>query len=146
MSSINRVTLLGNVGTIQTRFTPTQVCVVNLTLATNEKTVDKVTKEVKYVAEWHRVVVFGKLADSIALLDKGTKLFVDGSLKTSKYKDKITGHERSSTQIFAHHVEVVDKKHSAYQKQHNTYDDEPVKNKYPTNEDDDNFGNIDLPY
>ncbi len=110
MSSINRVTLLGHAGKAETRYTANGVCILTISLATQEKVKDKETDEIKYVPEWHRVVCFGKVADAVSLIvDKGSKLFIEGTLKTNKYKDKQTGQDRFSTQINAFHVEVIHK-------------------------------------
>lgn len=110
MSSINRVTLLGHIGKMETRYTAQGICVVNISLATQEKVKNKDTNEVNYVPEWHRIVCFGKKAEHVSQnADKGTKLFVEGSLKTNKYKDKVTGQDRYSTQINAFYLEIITK-------------------------------------
>ena len=73
--------------------------VANLNLATSESWKDKATGERKEKTEWHRVVIFGQLADiAERYLKKGSKVYVSGSLQTRKWTDK-DGAEKYSTEV-----------------------------------------------
>ena len=99
--SLNRVTLLGNVGADpELRTTPQGMNVVTLSIATTESYKDK-NDEWKDTTEWHRVILWKYLADKAKeYLKKGSKVYVEGRLKTSSYVDKenIT---RYSTEVVA---------------------------------------------
>lgn len=99
--SVNKVTLLGNLGKDpEIRTTQQGKRIANLTLATSESWKDKQTGEKKEQTEWHKVVVFN---DGLAgLLEqyvhKGSKLHVEGQLKTRKWTDQ-NGQDRYSTEV-----------------------------------------------
>lgn len=86
---INKVILVGNLGQApEVRYMPNGGAVANLTLATSESWRDKVTGEACEKTEWHRVVLFGKLAEIAGeYLTKGSKIYVEGQLKTRKWQD-----------------------------------------------------------
>lgn len=98
--SINKVCLLGNVGNEpDIRFMQNGDCVANLSVATNEKWSDKQTGEKKEHVEWHKVVVFGKLAEIIRdYVKKGSKIYIEGQNKTRKWVDQ-SNVERYSTEV-----------------------------------------------
>lgn len=101
MSSVNKVTILGNLGRDpEMRSMANGSPVVNLSVATSESWRDKATGERKEKSEWHRVVIFNEhLADvATKYLKKGSKVYLEGSLQTRKYTDK-DGSERYSTEI-----------------------------------------------
>jgi len=100
---LNRVMLLGQLGAKpELRYTQAGTPVLGLRLATNESYVDK-NKERQERVEWHSVTLFGARAEGLAPhLDKGTKLFVEGSLRTSKYEKD--GVDRYKTEIVASNV------------------------------------------
>ncbi len=97
---INKVILIGNLGQDpEIRYTSKGNTVTNLNLATSEKWKDKNTGENKEKTEWHRVVLFGKLAEIAAeYLRKGSQIYIEGSLKTKKWQDK-NGNDRYTTEI-----------------------------------------------
>ncbi|HCT8044157.1 TPA: single-stranded DNA-binding protein [Pseudomonas aeruginosa] len=97
---INRVTLVGNVGgDPEVRYTADGRAVANITLATSETWKDKQTGQQKERTEWHRVVFFGRLAEIVGeYVGKGTLLFVEGSLRTRKWKDK-EGNDQYTTEV-----------------------------------------------
>ncbi|HBO6609367.1 TPA: single-stranded DNA-binding protein [Pseudomonas aeruginosa] len=97
---INRVTLVGNVGgDPEVRYTADGKAVANITLATSETWKDKQTGQQKERTEWHRVVFFGRLAEIVGeYVGKGTLLFVEGSLRTRKWKDK-DGNDQYTTEV-----------------------------------------------
>ena len=85
---VNKVILLGHVGSIDKYETKDGSTVVKLSLATNEKWKDKNSGEEIQNTEWHRVVIFRRLAEIAAqYLEKGMLIYVEGQLKTSKYTD-----------------------------------------------------------
>ena len=101
---MNIVTLFGNLGANpEVRTTASGITVANLSVATNERV--KQQGEWTDHTEWHRVTVFGKQAEVCAqFLAKGSKVLVDGKLRTRKFTDK-QGQERWSTEILADSVE-----------------------------------------
>lgn len=93
MASLNKVLLIGNVGRDpETSYTPGGMAITRLSLATTDKYKDKNTGELRENTEWHRLVAFGKTAETISkYVSKGQSLYVEGRLKTSSYeKDGIT--------------------------------------------------------
>lgn len=100
MASLNRATLIGNLGRDpEVRYMPSGDAVANLAIATTEKWKDKQTGEQKEATEWHRVAFFGKLADVCGqYLKKGSQVYVEGKIQTRKYTDK-DGIEKYTTEI-----------------------------------------------
>lgn len=99
--SVNKVILIGNVGKDpEVRAMQNGGKVVNLSLATSETWRDKNTQERQEKTEWHRIVVFNdKLGEVVEkYVQKGTKLYVEGSLQTRKWTDN-AGVEKYSTEI-----------------------------------------------
>jgi single-strand DNA-binding protein len=98
MSSVNRVSLLGNVGKDPEVRETKSGKVANLVLATSERYTDK-SGQKQENTEWHNLVVFGKLADVVTkYVKKGDKLYVEGSITTRKWEDK-EGNTRYNTDI-----------------------------------------------
>ncbi len=97
--SLNKVQLIGNVGQDpEIRFTQDGRPIANLSLATSETWNDKQGQRQEQT-EWHRVVVFGKLAEVIQqYVRKGSKLFLEGKLQTRKWTDN-QGQDRYTTEI-----------------------------------------------
>ena len=99
MSSLNKVMLIGHLGRDpETRYTQGGDAVANITLATSESWKDK-SGEKQERTEWHKISVFGKLAEICGeYLKKGSLVYFEGSLQTRKYTDK-DGVEKYSTEI-----------------------------------------------
>ncbi|TNL05331.1 single-stranded DNA-binding protein [Kosakonia cowanii] len=97
---VNKVILVGNLGQDpELRYLPSGGAVANLSLATSESWRDKATGEQKEVTEWHRVVLFGKLAEVAGeYLRKGSQVYIEGQLKTRKWTDQ-SGADRYSTEV-----------------------------------------------
>ncbi len=97
---INKVILVGNLGQDpEIRYMPNGGAVTNITLATSESWRDKQTGEQKEKTEWHRVVLFGKLAEIAGeYLRKGSQIYIEGSLQTRKWQDQ-GGQDRYTTEI-----------------------------------------------
>ncbi|OZT18070.1 single-stranded DNA-binding protein [Serratia marcescens] len=97
---VNKVILVGNLGQDpEVRYMPNGGAVANITLATSESWRDKATGEQKEKTEWHRVVLFGKLAEVAGeYLRKGSQVYIEGSLQTRKWQDQ-SGQDRYTTEI-----------------------------------------------
>jgi len=100
MTGINKVILIGNLGTKpELKYSSSNVAITNLSVATSESWTDKNTGQKQEKTEWHRVSVFGKLAEVITkYCDKGSKVYIEGKLQTRKYQDK-TGADKYTTEI-----------------------------------------------
>ena len=100
MSGINKVILIGNLGAKpELKYSSSNTAITNLSVATSESWVDKNTGQKQEKTEWHRVSVFGKLAEVISnYCDKGSKVYIEGKLQTRKYQDK-NGADRYTTEI-----------------------------------------------
>lgn len=97
---VNKVILVGNLGQDpEVRYMPNGGAVANITLATSESWRDKQTGENKEITEWHRVVLFGKLAEVAGeYLRKGSQVYIEGQLRTRKWQDQ-GGQERYTTEV-----------------------------------------------
>jgi single-strand DNA-binding protein len=97
---VNKVILIGHLGQDpEVRYMPNGNAVVNMTLATSENWKDKNTGENKEKTEWHRIVLFGKLAEIAGeYLRKGSQVYIEGSLQTRKWQDQ-NGLERYTTEV-----------------------------------------------
>jgi single-strand DNA-binding protein len=96
---VNKVILVGNVGKDpEVRYMPSGDAVANLTIATSESWKDKQGQK-QEKTEWHRVVIFGKLAEICGeYVKKGSQLYIEGKLETRKWQDN-AGVEKYSTEI-----------------------------------------------
>lgn len=105
---INKVILVGTLGVDpETRYTGSGTAITSLRLATNETWKDKATGEKQERTEWHRVKLFGKLAEIAGeYLKKGKQVYIEGSLRTDKYTDK-DGVERYSTDIIGNEMQML---------------------------------------
>src|SRR5262245_66421468 len=101
---LNRVMLLGNLGQDpELRMTPNGQAVLKMRLATTESYLDR-NKVRQERTEWHSVVVWGKRAEALSkFLTKGSRLFIEGGLRTSSYDDK-EGNKRYRTEIVANNI------------------------------------------
>ena len=105
---VNKVTVLGNLGQdLDTRCIPSGTAVTNITVATNESWKDKQSGEQKERAEWHRVPLFGRLAEVAAeYLKKGPQVYIEGRLRTRKWQHK-DGSDRYTTEIIANDMQML---------------------------------------
>ncbi|MGN6481620.1 single-stranded DNA-binding protein [Luteibacter sp.] len=105
---INKVIIVGNLGADpETRYTGSGTAITSLRLATSEAWTDKQSGEKQERTEWHRVKLFGKLAEIAGeYLKKGRQVYIEGSLRTDKYTDK-DGVERYSTDIIANEMQML---------------------------------------
>lgn len=99
---VNKVILVGNLGQDpEVRYLPSGGAVCSVTLATSESWRDKATGEQKEQTEWHRVVLFGKLAEVAGeYLRKGSQVYIEGQLRTRKWTDQ-AGVEKYTTEVVA---------------------------------------------
>ena len=99
MGSVNKVILVGNLGRdAELRFTPGGAAVATLNMATTEVWNDK-SGQRQEKTEWHRVVLWGKTAESLSeYLTKGKQIYVEGKLQTRQWDDK-DGNKRYTTEI-----------------------------------------------
>lgn len=106
---VNKVILIGNLGADpETRFMPSGGAVTNIRLATSESWKDKQSGQMQERTEWHRVVFFNKLAEIAGeYLKKGSKVYVEGSLRTRKWQGQ-DGQDRYSTEIVADQMQMLD--------------------------------------
>jgi single-strand DNA-binding protein len=105
---INKVILIGNLGADpETRAMPSGTTVANLRIATSESWRDKQSGEQQERTEWHRVALFGRLAEIAGeYLRKGSQVYIEGSLRTRKWQDK-QGNERYSTEIIGNELQML---------------------------------------
>ena len=105
---INKVIIVGNVGgDPETRYMPSGSAVTNLTVATNESWKDKQTGEQKERTEWHKVAMFGRLAEIAAeYLRKGSQVYIEGKLRTRKWQGQ-DGQDRYTTEVIADEMQML---------------------------------------
>ena len=107
---VNRVLLIGRLGADpEVRYTPDGTMVVNFRIATEETYKNKQGEKVSKT-EWHRIVVFGRLAEICGnYLGKGRLVFIEGKLQTRTWDDK-EGNKRSMTEILASNMQMLESK------------------------------------
>jgi single-strand DNA-binding protein len=105
---INKVIIVGNLGNDpDTRYMPSGSAVTNLSVATNESWKDKQTGEQKDRTEWHKVAMFGRLAEIAAeYLRKGSQVYIEGKLRTRKWQDQ-NGNDRWTTEVVADEMQML---------------------------------------
>lgn len=108
---INKVILIGTIGKDpESKSLPSQMMVTNFSMATSESWKDKQSGEKVEKTEWHNITMFGKLAEiTVQYVKKGSKVYVEGKLKTDKYKDK-EGVDRYKTFIVANEMQILSNK------------------------------------
>jgi len=106
---VNKVILIGNLGNDpETKSMPSGNAVTNITVATSETWKDKQTGQPQERTEWHRVIFFNRLAEIAGeYLHKGSKIYVEGALRTRKWKDQ-QSIERYTTEIVASELQMLD--------------------------------------
>tara|TARA_B100000767_G_scaffold272610_2_gene300698 strand:+ start:5802 stop:6290 length:489 start_codon:yes stop_codon:yes gene_type:complete len=106
---INKVILVGNCGQDpETRFSAAGAAITNISIATSESWKDKQTGQQQERTEWHRVVFFNRLGEIAGeYLKKGSKVYVEGSLRTRKWQDK-EGQDRYTTEIVGNEMQMLD--------------------------------------
>src|SRR3989338_8027887 len=106
---VNKVIIVGNLGADpEVRYMPSGGAVTNISVATSDGWKDKESGEKKERTEWHRIVFFNRLAEIAGeYLKKGSKVYVEGSLRTRKWQDK-NGQDRYTTEIVSSTMQMLD--------------------------------------
>lgn len=106
--TLNKVILIGRVGADpEVRYMPSGNAVANVRLATNEVYKDKATGQNQEQTEWHRVVMYGKLAEIVGqYVQKGRLIYVEGRIRTNKWQDQ-SGQDRYTTEIIANEMQLL---------------------------------------
>ena len=110
---VNKVIIVGNLGADpETRYMPNGGVTTSLRVATSETWKDKQTGQQQERTEWHRVVLFGRLAEIAGeYLRKGSKVYLEGSIRTRKWQDQ-SGQDRWTTEIIASEMQMLDSRNS----------------------------------
>ncbi len=113
--SVNKVILIGNLGADpEVRYTANGTAVANFNIATSEQWNDK-QGERQERTEWHRIVVWSKLAELCAeYLGKGRKVYVEGRMQTRQWEDR-EGNKRYTTEVVAQNVTFLDSKSGGHE-------------------------------
>lgn len=106
---INKVIIVGNIGQDpEVKYMPSGGAVTNVSIATSETWKDKNTGQPQERTEWHRVVFFNRLGEIAGeYLKKGSKVYVEGSLRTRKWQAQ-DGTDRYTTEIVASEMQMLD--------------------------------------
>lgn len=113
-SGINKVILIGNVGSDpETRYTPNETAVVRFSIATSETWKNPKEGTSSERTEWHRLVFFGRLAEIAGqYVRKGSKVYVEGSLRTNEWTDS-QNIKRYTTEVIVNQMQLLDKKNAS---------------------------------
>jgi single-strand DNA-binding protein len=111
---LNKVMVMGNLGADpEVRYMPSGSAITNIRVATSDVWKDKQSGEKQERTEWHRIVLFNRLGEIAAqYLRKGSRVFVEGALRTNKWQDQ-SGNERYTTEIIASSMQLMDTKGGA---------------------------------
>ncbi len=111
MAGVNKVIIIGNLGNDpDIRSMPNGDQVANISVATSESWTDKNTGEKREQTEWHRIIFFRRQAEIVGqYLRKGSKIYVEGKLKTRKWQDQ-NGQDRYTTEIWGDSLQMLDSK------------------------------------
>lgn len=128
--SVNKVILLGNVGKDpEIKFATSGTAIASFSLATSERFKDK-SGEWTDRTEWHALTAFGKVAEIIRdYVKKGSKLYVEGSLRTSSWDDKQSGQKRYKTEIVVNDISLLSGREEGsggYRSSSASYDQRPA--------------------
>lgn len=137
VNSLNKVILIGRLGgKPELRYTPQKErAVAKFSIATNERFFNPGTSESDVRVEWHRVVVWGKLAEFCEkYLSQGKQILVEGKLRTRNWQDR-EGNKRSTTEIEAQNVILLGRREEAGVVATESFASEPSSPVLPANED-----------
>jgi len=120
---VNKAILIGRLGgDPEVRHTPDGLMITNFNLATDESRKDKSGERVQKKTQWHRIVTFGKLAEIAGkYLSKGKMVFIEGRIQTRSWEDK-DGNKRSTTEIIASNMRMLEPKGAAKAEDSAAYD------------------------
>lgn len=121
MAGVNKVIIIGHLGNDpEMRTMPNGDAVANISVATSESWTDKNTGERKEITEWHRIVFYRRQAEIVGqYLSKGSKIYIEGRLKTRKWQDQ-NGQDRYLTEIIGDSLQMLDSKPNDQQAQRNS--------------------------
>ncbi|GGI80138.1 single-stranded DNA-binding protein [Shewanella gelidii] len=127
---VNKVILVGNLGKDpEVRYMPNGNAVANFTVATSESWKDQ-QGQTQERTEWHNIVMYRRLAEIAGeYLKKGSKVYLEGKLQTSKWQDQQTGQDRYKTEINASEMQMLDSRGQG-QGQQGGYNNAPAQNQY----------------
>lgn len=113
MASVNKAILIGNLGKDpELRFTPSGTAVCTFSIATTDKWRDKQTNELKEQTDWHNIVLWGKQAEvAKQYLQKGSPVYIEGSIRTHSYDDK-DGVKKWRTEIIGQRLQFLGRRTS----------------------------------
>ncbi|MDY0501256.1 single-stranded DNA-binding protein [Pasteurella multocida] len=151
MAGVNRVIILGNLGNDpDVRTMQNGDLVASISVATSESWIDKNTNERREVTEWHRIVFYRRQAEICGqYLKKGSKVYVEGRLKTRKWQDQ-NGQDRYTTEIQGDVLQMLDSRQDSQQQQqaqapqNNAY--ASAKSGKPAQQQADNFEEDNIPF
>ena len=108
MNGVNKVIILGTLGNDpDMKYAANGNAIANLSVATNESWKDKNTGQKQTKTEWHKIIIFGKLAEIAGqYLKKGSSAYFEGKLQTRKWQDK-DGNDRYTTEIVANEMQMI---------------------------------------
>jgi len=108
---INKAVIVGKLGKDpEIRYAANGNAIANLSVATNETWKNRETGAAEQRTEWHRIVIFGKLAEIASrYLKKGSQAYFEGRIKTSKWQDQ-SGADRYTTEIVASEMQMLDRR------------------------------------
>lgn len=106
---VNKVIIVGNLGADpEVRYMATGAAVANIRVATSENWKDKQSGETQERTEWHKIVMYNRLGEIAGeYLKKGSKVYIEGSLRTNKWQDQ-SGADRYTTEIIASSMQMLD--------------------------------------
>ena len=138
-NGVNKVIIVGNMGADpELKHFTNGSSITTIRVATSESWKDKTTGEKVERTEWHRIVFNAKLAEIAAqYLRKGSKVYVEGSIKTQKWKDKNTGEDRYMTEIVAQNLQMLDSKTDSEKSVANQYQEPPTQSQPKASDNDD---------
>lgn len=130
MAGVNKVIIIGHLGNDpEMRTMPNGDAVANISVATSESWTDKNTGERREITEWHRIVFYRRQAEIVEqYLSKGSKIYIEGKLRTRKWQDQ-SGQDRYLTEIIGDSLQMLDSKSNEQQTQRNSGQNNYVKAK-----------------
>lgn len=132
MRGVNKVILVGNLGADpEVRYTANGSAVTNIRIATSESWKDKTTGELQERTEWHRITLFARLGEIAGqYLRKGSKVYIEGKLRTRKWQDQ-QGQDRWSTEVIADQMQMLDSRGGGDNAQAQSYGTAPQQERAP---------------
>lgn len=123
---LNKVMIMGNLGADpEVRYMPSGGAITNIRVATSEVWKDRQSGEKQEKTEWHKIVLFNRIGEIAAqYLRKGSRVFIEGSLRTNKWQDQ-NGNDRYTTEIIANSMQLMDSKGAGGSASFDESDDAP---------------------